>query len=130
MPLIDKSTIPAKQYCRKLGYGIIDAMDDGEKYVDKNGKRRTKKNLGCDFWIKKEGQTKSVEAKCKMGNFAGLVPHQIDRLIEGGFLAIVDLKDNSVKLLTWSDIRNRSDILEQLKLKNSRVTIGSLRAYY
>lgn len=140
----DKSTIPAKQHFKTvLECEIIDKYNDGKTYADKNGKLRNKENLGCDFWVRENGQLKTVqasaqmgkikpvEAKCKMGNFVGLVPHQIDRLIEGGYLAVVDLKNNNaVKVLTWNDIKNRDDILAQLNVKNSRVTIGLLRLYY
>lgn len=130
MPNVDKSTEPSKQHFRSEKYEVIDKYNDGKTYPDRNGKLRNKENLGCDFWVRRNGQLFTVEAKSKIGNMAGLVPHQIDRLIEGGFLAIADLKHNSVKVLTWNDIKNRDDILEQLKVKNSRITIGLLRLYY
>jgi hypothetical protein len=128
--MVDQSTEPTKRYCQTLGYEIIDVINDGQTYTDRNGKIRSKKNLGCDFWRKKNGQTQSVEAKCKIGNMAGLVPHQIDRLIEGGVLIVWNKKDNTFRELLWNDIKNRNDILRFLTIKNARSTIGQLRLYY
>lgn len=43
----DKSTIPAKEWCKEIGFKVIDEFNDGKTYQDVNGKLHNKKN--CFF---------------------------------------------------------------------------------
>ena len=107
----DKSTEPAKAWCEELGFRVIDKMNDGESYTDRKGKSRTKKNLGCDFWIEQDSCICSVEAKSKMGKNTTLNVrlHQLDRLKEGGIMILVGTNKDGTHSF---DVKTHNDILE------------------
>lgn len=117
---IDKSTDPAKNWCKELGFTVIDEYNDGKTYPDINGKFHNKKNLGCDFWIQEEDELFTVEAKKEFGGFSELRIHQVNRLQEGGILILVkENKDGSFSfnVKTYDDIKRIGNTMREIYWK-------------
>jgi len=79
----------AKRYFESLGFQIRDKDFEGKK-------------KGTDFFIEQNGCIQSVEAKTKMGNWSQFLKPQIDRIRNGGLVAIV--KGEEVEIKTEDDI--------------------------
>ena len=79
----------AKKYFESLGFQIRDRDFEGRK-------------KGTDFFIGQDGCIQSVEAKTKMGNWVSFLKPQLDRLRNGGLVAIV--KGEEVDIKTEDDV--------------------------
>lgn len=79
----------SKKYFESLGFKIRDRDFEGKK-------------KGTDFFIEQDGCIQSVEAKTKMGNWVQFLKPQLDRVENGGLVAIV--KGEEVGIKTEEDI--------------------------
>ena len=79
----------SKKYFESLGFKIRDRDFEGKK-------------KGTDFFIEQDNCIQSVEAKTKMGSWAQFLKPQLDRIRNGGLVAIV--KGEEVEIKTEKDI--------------------------
>ena len=86
---IIRSEEVSKRYFRSLRFGIRDRDFAGRK-------------KGTDFFIELDGCIQSVEVKTKMGRWAQFLKPQLDRIRNGGLIAIVT--GDEVHIKTEDDI--------------------------
>ncbi|MFX0108639.1 MAG: hypothetical protein ACFE7R_10165 [Candidatus Hodarchaeota archaeon] len=90
----------AKRYFESLGFRIRDRDFDGRKKV-------------ADFFIELDDCIQSVEAKTRMGEWLQFLKPQIDRIRDGGLVAVVRNEEVS--------IRTMEDIEELIEVRSYRV---------
>lgn len=90
------SEVISKKYFQNLGFTIRERDFDGLK-------------KGCDFFIEFDGCIQSVEAKAKMGTWVQMLRPQVERLKNGGLLAIVD--NGNVHIETMDDVEKIEEVI-------------------
>lgn len=102
-----ESEVVSKQFFESLGFTIRERDFEGKK-------------KGADFFIELDECIQSVEAKMKMGSWVQLLKPQLDRLKNGGLLAIVN--EGKVEVRTVEDIEINEIILYRATLKEGKNT--------
>jgi len=74
----------AKKYFKSLGFKIRDRDFEGKK-------------KGTDFFIEQDGCIQSIEAKTKMGRWTQFLKPQLDRIRNGGLVAIISGDEVDIK---------------------------------
>jgi hypothetical protein len=90
-----ESEVISKRFFESLGFKIRDRDFDGRK-------------KGADFFIEYDGCIQSVEAKKKMGSWIQMLKPQLDRIKNGGLLAIVN--EGNVEVKTIEDIERIDEV--------------------
>ena len=95
MAKLVESEVVSKQFFKSLGFNILERDFEGIK-------------KGCDFFIEDGGCIQSVEAKAKMGKWIQMLKPQVDRVKNGGLIAIV--YKGKVEIKTLNDIEKIEEI--------------------